>query len=101
MGEKLTIRCPDCDSELVIDSDTGAILHHQQAKVAPGGGKTFDDLFQDLDDQKERAEQLFDQEKAALKDSDRLLEERFEEAMKRAEEGPDDEPPPLRPFDLD
>ncbi len=39
-------------------------------------------------------------EMAALKDRDRLLEEKFEEALKRAEEEPDDAPPP-RPFDLD
>ncbi len=35
-----------------------------------------------------------------MKDRDRLLEEKFQEALKRAEEEPDDERP-LRPIDLD
>ena len=100
MGERLTIRCPDCETELIVDSETGAILHHKAAKAPIGGGKSFDDLFSEMDQQKERAENLFEQEKAAFEDRDRLMEEKFEEALKRAEEEPD-EKPPLRPFDLD
>lgn len=98
MTRKLTVRCPDCHSSLVVDADTGAILRHQPA--ARRGGKSFEELFADLDEGKERAEQIFEQEKAALADRDRLLEERFEEAMKKAKESPDDERP-RRPFDLD
>jgi hypothetical protein len=37
---------------------------------------------------------------AAMKDRDRLLEEKFKQALERAKEEPDDVPPP-RPFDLD
>ncbi len=36
----------------------------------------------------------------ALEDRDRLLEEKFREAVKNAEDDPD-EGPPVRPFDLD
>ncbi len=35
-----------------------------------------------------------------MKDRDRLLEEKFEEAKKRADEADDGKPPP-RPFDFD
>ena len=35
-----------------------------------------------------------------MKDRSRLLDEKFEEALRRAEEEPADVPPP-RPFDLD
>ena len=99
-ANQLTIRCPDCDSELIIDSKTGTVLLHRSTRKTPGDSKNFDQLLADLDQQKDRAEQLFDQEKAALADRERLLRERFDEAMKRAAEEPDDEPP-LRPFDLD
>ena len=37
----------------------------------------------DLDVQKQRAEEIFDQEHAALEDRDRLMERRFEEALKK------------------
>jgi len=94
-----TLRCPDCGCELVVDAATGEILSHRSAKPAPGGGKSLDALFADLDAQKSNAEQRFEQEKAAHADRDRLLDEKFKEAMKRAEEEPDE--PLRRPFDYD
>jgi hypothetical protein len=95
----LRLRCPECDSELVVDATTGDILSHRPPKVAPGGGKSFDSLFADLDAQKASAEDRFEQEKSAYADRERLLDEKFKEAMKRAEEEPDE--PLRRPFDFD
>ena len=46
-----------------------------------------------------QAADVFEREKAALEDKDRLMEEKFKEALKRAEETPDEEI--KRPFDLD
>lgn len=97
---RLTVRCPDCSSDLVIDAGTGEVLSHRRAKQPPAGGKDFDALLKGLDDDKARAEDVFQREVAAMKDRDRLLEAKFREAMRRAEEDPD-EGPPRRPFDLD
>jgi hypothetical protein len=97
---KLTVRCPECSSELVIDAATGEVLSHRKSKQPPAGGKDFDALLKGLDEDKSRAEDIFQREVAAFKDRDRLLEEKFREAMRRAEEEPD-EGPPVRPFDLD
>lgn len=97
---RLTVTCPGCAGELVVDRATGEVLFHKPAPRPLAGGKDFDSLLAGLDDQKARAEQLFEREKAAMKDRDRLLEEKFKEAMRRAAESPDDEPP-QRPFDLD
>jgi hypothetical protein len=97
---KLSVRCPDCGSELVLDAATGEVLSHRRAKQPPAGGKDLDALLQGLDDDKARAENIFQREVAAMKDRDRLLEEKFREALKRAEEDPD-QGPPRRPFDLD
>lgn len=97
--ERLRLRCPDCGSELVVDAATGEILSHRAPKAAPGGGKTFETLFADLDAQKASAEDRFEQEKSAHADRERLLEEKFNEALKRAEEEPDE--PIRRPFDFD
>ena len=82
-----------------MDAATGEILSHRQAKAPLAGGKTLDALFADLDAQKASAEERFEREKAALADRERLLAEKFQEAVKRAEEEPDT--PLLRPFDLD
>ena len=92
--------CPDCGTDLLIDAVTGEVLHREKAASEPAGGHTFDSLLKGLDDRRNRAEELFEQEKAALKDRGRLLEEKFDEALKRAEDKDDGKPPPS-PFDFD
>lgn len=99
MGQ-LRINCPECGGELVIDRDTGAILAHRGAATQEAPAKDLDALFRDLDAGRARAEEVFEQGRRAHQDRDRLLEERFRQALERAEENPD-EPPPRRPFDLD
>lgn len=98
--KRLTVRCPDCDTRLVVDAATGEVLSHRKPTAQKAGGKDFDTLLEGLGKDKVEAEAIFERELGALKDRDRLLEEKFREAMKRAEEEPDDEPP-LRPWDLD
>ena len=98
--DKLTIECPDCGCEIVVDVATGHVLLHKAAKKGPAEGKDFDSLFANLDASKQKAGEVFEREFSALKDRDRLLEEKFQEAMKRAEED-DDGSPPVRPWDLD
>ena len=95
-----SLKCPECDAHLVIDAATGEVLSHRPAKKPLAGGKDFDSLLEDLDKDKAEAEEVFEREVAAMKDRDRLLEEKFEQALKRAAEEPDDGPFP-RPIDLD
>lgn len=83
----------------MVDAATGEILSHRAPQAPPGGGKSFDALFADLDAQKASAEERFAREQAAFADRDRLLDEKFKEAMKRADEAPD--APLRRPFDFD
>lgn len=97
---KLTVRCPECSSDIVVDAATGEVLSHRKPKQPLAGGKDLDSLLKGLDEDKAKAEDVFQREVAAMKDRDRLLEEKFREAMRRAEEEPD-EGPPRRPFDLD
>lgn len=99
-SKKLTLRCPDCGSDLTVDAETGEVLFHKKPKEPIAGGQDFDSLLKGLDEGKARAEDLFAKEVAAYKDRDRLMEEKFQEALRRAEEEPD-EKPGFRPFDLD
>lgn len=98
---KLSVRCPDCGSDLVIDAATGEVLFHKKPKEPIAGGKDLDSLFAEMEGQKARAEELFERERAAQKDHSRLMSEKFEEAMRRAAEEDDDDQPPARPFDFD
>lgn len=80
----------------MIDAQTGAVLSHDEKKKAHG---SFDDLRGEMDKQKELREQLFAQEMSSQKDRERLLEEKFREAMKRA--GDEKDVPFRNPLDLD
>ncbi len=85
---------------MVVDKATGEVISHQSHKKPPAGGKDLAELLEGLDREKEQAEDLFQREVSAFKDRDRLLDEKFKEAMKRAEDADDGTPPP-RPFDFD
>lgn len=94
--EKFSVICPCCEAALTIDAQTGAILAHEEKKKAHG---SFEDLKGELNKQKELRDQLFSQEMSSMKDRERLLEEKFKEAMKRAEGEKDS--PFKNPLDLD
>lgn len=97
---KLSVVCPECGADLKVDAATGTVLHHRPARKERTAEKDFDALLAGLDESKAHAEEVFEREVSALEDRDRLMEEKFREAMRRAEEEPDDKPP-LRPWDLD
>ncbi len=98
--DQMTVLCPECGCDLTIDVATGQVLFHKPAKREPAGGQDFDQLLAGLEESKQRADEVFQREVTALEDRDRLMEEKFREAMRRAEEEPDQDPP-LRPWDLD
>ena len=80
--EKFSIICPCCEANLTVDAQTGAILAHVEKKKVLG---SFEDLKGELSKQKDLREQIFAQEMSSVKDRERLLEEKFQEALKRAD----------------
>lgn len=94
--EKFNVICPCCETTLTIDKKTGALLAYEEKTKKTG---SFDDLKSDLDKQKNLRNQLFAQEMSSQKDRERLLDEKFKEAVKRAE--PDSGKPFKNPLDLD
>lgn len=94
--EKYSVTCPCCETSLTIDAQTGALLAHEEKKKAHG---SFEDLRGELSKQSEKREQIFAQEMSSMKDRERLLEEKFKEALKRADV--DSDTPYRNPLDLD
>ncbi|HMJ08703.1 MAG TPA: hypothetical protein VK468_06840 [Pyrinomonadaceae bacterium] len=94
--EKFNLICPCCEATLTIDAQTGALLAHEEKKKAHG---SFEDLKGELSKQKELREQIFAQEMSSVKDRERLLEEKFNEALKKADRTSDQ--PFKNPLDLD
>lgn len=94
--EKINVICPCCEATLTIDAQTGALLAHEEKAKKLG---SFEDLANELGKQKELREQLFAQEMSSQKDRERLLQEKFQEALKRADTEKD--LPFKNPLDLD
>jgi hypothetical protein len=93
------VGCPCCGAVLKIDPATRAVISH----VAPVKPKTFADFdaaAKAMRDQEGRKESLFQQAVAAEKNKADLLEKKFQEAVKKAKESPE-EGPMIRDFDLD
>ena len=94
--EKYSVICPCCEATLTIDALTGAMLSHEEKTKAHG---SFEELACELSKKKELREQIFAQEMSSMKDRERLLEEKFKEALKRADTTSDT--PFKNPLDLD
>lgn len=95
-SSKFTVICPCCEAALTVDAQTGVLLAHEE-KAKPLA--SFDEMVKGLDKQKQMREQIFAQELSSMKDRDRILEEKFQEAMKRAEK--DKDKPYRNPLDID
>ena len=93
------ITCPDCGGVLKVDPVTRSVITHTSAPKK----RTFEDLgaaARAFKDQEARRDSLFAQSVQAEKHRDDLLDKRFAEALKKAQESPVTEKP-LRDFDLD
>lgn len=93
---RFTILCPCCEATMIVDAQTGAILSHEE-KAKPVA--SFNEMLKDLNKQKEARDQMFSQELSSQKNRERLLEEKFQEAMKRADK--DKDKPFINPLDID
>lgn len=93
---RFTLICPCCAATLVIDAETGALISHEE-KAKPVA--SFEEMAKGMEKQKQLREQIFAQELGSQKDRERLLEDKFREAMKRADK--DAGAPYKNPLDLD
>jgi ribulose kinase len=94
------VSCPHCNAVLKVDAEARAVIAHT-APVAP---RTFEDIeaaARAMREQDSRKESLFRQSVEAEKNKADLLEKKFQEALKKAKESPQDTGRPIRDFDLD
>ena len=95
---KIEITCPCCEATIVVDRATGIVIHHAEKRAA-SRTDSIADIMKGLADKRESSEKLFEREMASMKDRDRLLDERLQEAVKRAKEAKDE--PHVRDIDLE
>ena len=95
MATNFEVNCPCCEAFLVIDRVTGEVLFHKEKERKVGG--TLESMVSKLESQKSEIAKKFDKELESQKDRARLLEEKFQEALKRA----DKDKPYINPMDMD
>jgi hypothetical protein len=92
--EALDVTCPCCEALLKVDPETGSVVWADKKKTPP---KDFDDLVSRVESQKSVRDQKFARSVQHTKHAGAILEKKFEEARKRAEQDPTGRPP--HPFD--
>lgn len=96
MAANFEITCPCCESTIVIDRITGEVLLHKVKEKK--SGQSLEAMVQGLSEQKSELEKRFDKQIESQKDRARILEEKFKEAMQRAEKSDEKY---VNPMDID
>ena len=96
MAKNFEIVCPCCEATIVVDRLSGEVLLHKAKERRAGG--SLESMVAGLDAQKSEMEKKFEREIASQKDRSRILEEKFREAMERAEKS---DAKVINPMDLD
>jgi hypothetical protein len=93
--DHLNVQCPCCEAVLTVHRTSGEVLFTEKSKKK--SGVSFEDAMQQLQKEKETADDRF--RDAFAKESSRMktIEEKFQENLKRKDELEE----PLRPLDFD
>ena len=96
MAKNFEILCPCCESLIVVDRLTGEVLLHKVKETK--GSQSLEAMVSNLETQKSEMAKRFEKQLESQKDRSRILEEKFKEAMQRAEKS---DKPLINPMDLD
>jgi hypothetical protein len=96
MAKNFEILCPCCETTIVVDRISGEVLLHKVKETRTTG--SLESMVSRLEAQKDEAARRFDKQIESQKDRARILEEKFKEAMARAEKSDEKV---INPMDLD
>ena len=83
MSENIEINCPCCAAWIVVSRETGQVLLHK-APVNPKKNQSLEEMVGEVHAKKSELASRFEKEMASQKDREKVLEERFKEALSRA-----------------
>lgn len=96
MAKNFEITCPCCQALIVVDRISGEVLLHKVKETKAGG--SLESMVSGLQAQKDEAARRFEKQLESQKDRTRILEEKFKEALARAEK---DDEKYINPMDMD
>jgi hypothetical protein len=95
-GKEVEVLCPCCETRLLVDTSTGVILREDRKKKP---AKSFEGALGEEKARRAASDEVFGKALKSQKDQQDLLERKFQEAMKKAADEPDEKPP--HPMDWD
>ena len=96
MAKNFEVTCPCCEATIVVDGVSGEVLLHKAKEVKTTG--SLESMVAGLESQKSEAAKRFDRQLESQKDRARILEEKFKEALERAEKSDEKY---VNPMDMD
>jgi len=93
------VTCPSCDAKLTVDTTLKAVIHHELPPKPAGPTKDLKEAVEALKGEAEKRRALFQQAAEAEKDKTKVLDKRFQQALKKAKDEPVERP--VRDIDLD
>ncbi|HTV02503.1 MAG TPA: hypothetical protein VMF13_18285 [Luteitalea sp.] len=97
LASELTVQCPCCRAELVVDVNLKRVVSHKEARTGPV--RELDDAQRLLAEEAAARERAFEASFQAEKNRESDLDRRFREALEQAQKEPITRPE--RAFDLD
>ena len=91
--ERIQVSCPRCHSNLVVDPNTGLVLHSDSKK----SDYSFDEAVEKVKTRKEQTDELFQKAVQAEERRQESLEDKFREAL----DSQDELDEPIHPLELD
>ena len=98
-GGAVVVACPCCGAKLTVDHALKAVIHHELPPKPVGPAKDLQTAMEALKGEAERRRSQFQQAAEAEKDKTKVLDKRFQEALKKAKDEPIERP--TRDIDLD
>ena len=95
----IVVTCPCCAAKLTVDPALKAVIHHELPPKPAGPTKDLKAAMGALKEEAEKRRALFQHAAEAEKDKSKVLDKRFQEALKKAKDEPVERP--TRDIDLD
>ncbi|MCX7719414.1 MAG: hypothetical protein N2111_13575 [Candidatus Sumerlaeaceae bacterium] len=100
MNDTHNIKCPCCNTILVVDRRTGKIVEERRPILDQSTGDRFEDAAKKVRERASLAEDKFRQMQKERQSRSAKLDALFKDSMQRVKESGDDSKP-VNPFDMD
>ncbi len=95
----VVVACPCCGAKLTVDPGLKAVIHYEVPPKPAAPSKDLKEALEALRGEADKRRALFQQAAEAEKDKTKVLDKRFQEALKKAKDEPVERP--LRDIDID